>query len=104
MYDLTGGRKMEIIFLDGEHAAHVVMSDYAFYSPLLAEDGFLFIHDIYMETSFTNKGEYLTITTIDKLTPVYAVYMLLPAHRYIPNLYPGEVYGGVGIIPGRALR
>lgn len=101
---ILGDRKLDVIFLDGNHAAQVVMSDYALYSPLLAEDGFLFIHDIYMESQGQDKGEHLAITTIDKLTPVYAVYMLLPVHRYIPNLHPGEVHGGVGIIPGRALR
>lgn len=94
-----GGELADAIFIDGNHVAEIVMSDYAHYSPLVKPGGFIFFHDIYWYGDDSNFGAAHAIAEIDRLTPVYAVFMDSPIHRFLPWLKKHQaIWGGIGII------
>lgn len=43
---ILGGRKIDLLFIDGDHSYAGVKKDFDNYSPLVAEDGVIALHDI----------------------------------------------------------
>ena len=48
--EVLEGRKVDLLFIDGDHSYYGVRQDFLLYSPLLAEDGVLVLHDIVVHT------------------------------------------------------
>ena len=43
---LLKGRKIDVLMIDADHSYEGVKRDYDLYSPLLADDGFIAMHDV----------------------------------------------------------
>ncbi len=94
----SGSAGADAVFIDGNHVAEAVITDYALYAPLVREGGLVMFHDIY----WTGFDEYLgagqAIEILDKVRPVFAVSGDRPISRYIPILRRGTVWGGIGVV------
>lgn len=44
--ELLAGRKLDLLFIDGDHSAEGVRKDYEMYAPLVREGGIIALHDI----------------------------------------------------------
>jgi cephalosporin hydroxylase len=94
-----GGQLADGIFIDGNHIAEVVIADYAYYSPLVKPGGFIFFHDVYWAGDEKYFGVSRAIAEIDRIKPVFVVFMHHPVHRFLPWLSKADaVWGGVGMI------
>lgn len=93
------GRLLDGVFIDGNHTAAMVISDYASYAPLVRSGGCIFFHDVYWEGSPAEPGSCLAIAQIDRLVPVYVIFMDDPVHRFLPWQDKTEPkWGGVAMI------
>lgn len=45
--ELLSGKKLDVVFIDGDHSYNGVKADYEMYSPLVREDGLVAFHDIH---------------------------------------------------------
>ncbi len=94
-----GGEKADCIFIDGNHMAAYVWSDYGNAWELVAPGGLILFHDIYWLGDGKMPGASEAMAWIDRVTPVYAVSAEDPVHRYFPDFIRAEpLWGGVGII------
>ena len=61
--EITGdrNRKIDLIFIDGDHSVETVFMEWSLYEPMLADDGVLLLHD----TTF-HPGPYLLVEAINK--------------------------------------
>lgn len=93
------GEPADAIFIDGNHSAAYVWSDYARFSELLAPGGVLLFHDIYWQGEGKTLGSAEAMGWIDRQDPVYVSYAEDPVHRFFPCFWSEPaVWGGVGII------
>lgn len=46
VYEILGGRKLDFLFIDGDHSYEGVKRDFQLYSPLVRENGIIALHDI----------------------------------------------------------
>jgi predicted O-methyltransferase YrrM len=46
VHEILGGRKIDFLFIDGDHSYEGVKRDFQLYSPLVREDGIIALHDI----------------------------------------------------------
>jgi cephalosporin hydroxylase len=98
--NILGGNKLDAIFIDGNHTASYVVSDFANYYQFLKDDGYIFFHDIYWQGDSQYLGTLPALIAIDKMYPVYAVVVdSFPIHRLLPYQWDiGETWGCVGIV------
>jgi cephalosporin hydroxylase len=98
--EVLAGKKLDAVFIDGNHTSAYVMSDFANYYEFIKTDGYILFHDIYWQGSNQEQGTLQALIAIDRLYPVYAVVLdSLPVHRLLPYQWDsGEVWGCVGIV------
>ncbi len=53
---ILGDRKVDLLFIDGDHSYGGVVADYTMYSPLVAEGGMIAMHDIVLEPDSFGRG------------------------------------------------
>ena len=51
---LLAGKKVDLLFIDGDHSYEGVKKDFEMYSPLVADGGMIAFHDIAVHTKFAN--------------------------------------------------
>lgn len=93
-----GTRLADMIFCDSSHMYAHTLAEFDLYFPLLRPGGFLMYHDCFWEGNETHKGKAQAMAEIDRIVPVYCVYMDEPIHRYLPRPEKYDVWGGVSII------
>jgi predicted O-methyltransferase YrrM len=97
--EALGGEKADAIFIDGNHAAAYVWSDYALALEILAPGGIILFHDIFWEGNDETIGAAKAMEWIDRATPVYAIHGNDPVTRFFPDLIgAGDLWGCVGVI------
>ena len=95
---VLGDRRLDAIFIDGNHSAQYVIGDFSRYSSLISETAFVLFHDIYWQGDSETMGTAKAIECIDKLYPIYAVVCdNVPIHRFLPYQWVGDTWGCVGI-------
>lgn len=52
--NLLNGKRVELLFIDGDHSYEGVKMDFEMYSPLVADGGMIAFHDIAVHTKFAN--------------------------------------------------
>ncbi|WP_029922804.1 class I SAM-dependent methyltransferase [Nevskia soli] len=95
---LLRNRKVDALFIDGDHTAAGALSDYARYADFVNDDGIIFFHDALWEGNEQYKGVSAAMMCIDRLDPVYCIIGAEPVHRYIPPMFRKEVWGCVGVV------
>lgn len=95
--DALGGETADAVFIDGNHTAYAVMSDYCNYGGLIREDGLVLFHDSLWEGDQTYKGVADALSEIDRLTPIYLIPGHGPCHRYMRTLFRDPQWGVVGV-------
>jgi predicted O-methyltransferase YrrM len=94
-----GDEGADAVFIDGNHSAESAWADYANFLNVLAPGGLMFFHDVYWRGTEESFGVSAAMEWIDRVHPVYVVFIDHPLHRFFPSLRKGdEVWGGVGII------
>jgi len=60
VYDVLKERKIDILFIDGDHKYEAVKKDFEMYSPLVGSPGMIILHDVgdWEETSIGTTVEY----------------------------------------------
>ena len=96
--DLLNGRKLDAIFIDGDHTAYAVMADYASYEQLISPDGVVLFHDSVWEGDERFKGVADALAEIDKLDPVFLVDGVNPVRRFVRPLFRDPLWGVVGVV------
>ncbi len=86
------------IFLDSSHMYDHTLQEVDLYYPLIKDNGFLFLHDAYWEGNVVHKGKCQALQQIDRVVPVFCVFMQEPVHRFLPRSEREDVWGGVGVI------
>ena len=89
---------MDAVFIDGDHTAYGVMSDYARYEGLVGDSGVVLFHDSVWEGTPEHKGSADALCEIDKLDPVYLVDGDAPPRRFIRPMFRNEFWGVVGVV------
>ena len=51
---LLAGKKVDLLFIDGDHSYEGVKKDFEMYSPLVADGGVIAFHDIAVHTKFAH--------------------------------------------------
>lgn len=92
------GRSLDAVFIDGDHTAYGVMSDYARYEHLIDDTGTILFHDSVWEGSGQYKGTADALAEIDKLDPVYLIDGENPARRFLRPQFKNEFWGVVGVV------
>jgi len=83
---LLDGRKIDLLFIDGDHSYTGVAADYAMYSPLVRPGGIIAFHDAAtVPTRAANTG-------ID----VRPFFLTLPPPRFM--FHAGADWGGIGAV------
>lgn len=92
------GRPLDAVFIDGDHTAFGVMSDYARYEQLIDDNGVILFHDSVWEGSGQYKGTADALAEIDKLDPVYLIDGENPVRRFLRPQFRNEFWGVVGVV------
>lgn len=83
---LLKGRRLDVLFLDGDHSYEGVKQDFEMYGPLVRENGLIVIHDI-IESKFK---ECNVKKFWDELEPRYE------SMRIVKD--PGQQWAGIGVL------
>ncbi len=87
----------DAIFCDSSHMYDHTLSEFDAYFGLLRPGGVLMYHDCFWEGTPEHKGKAQALQQIDRIIPVYCVYMDEAVHRYRPRSENSDVWGGVAI-------
>ncbi len=96
--EILAGRQLDSIFIDGDHTAYGVMSDYASYEHLVDVSGVILFHDSVWEGDGLYKGSADALAEIDRLDPVYLVDGENPVRRFLRPMFKNPLWGVVGVI------
>jgi len=90
------GQPLDALFIDGNHLAEAVISDFAMYGRLVRHEGIVLFHDSLMARSNNNKpGVAKALNTIDRVAPIYLIQGTgIPVHRFLPT-FRAEIHWGV---------
>jgi hypothetical protein len=91
------GKPIDAVFIDGEHTAYAVLSDYVNYGSLVVDDGFILFHDSLWEGDNQYKGSCDALAEIDRLNPIYLIPGDGPCHRFMRPLFRDPIWGVVGV-------
>jgi predicted O-methyltransferase YrrM len=85
---ILAGRKLDLLFIDGDHTYDGVRKDYEMYAPLVAEGGLIAFHDIvHTEWANCNVDRFWRELTINK--DCQRIEMIDPS---------GPAMGGIGVL------
>lgn len=59
--EYIGNKKIDILFIDGDHSVKTVFEEYEFYLPLMKQDGVIVLHDTNM-----HPGPFLFMEAVDE--------------------------------------
>lgn len=91
----------EGVFIDANHVAAFVLSDFAHYGELVARDGYIFFHDARWEGNETAKGVAHALDILQRQYPVYQIVGAGEVSHFFPPLRHGrDLWGGVAIVRG----
>jgi predicted O-methyltransferase YrrM len=93
-----GGRHADVVFCDSSHMYDHSLAEFELYFPLIRPGGYLMFHDAFWEGNSVHKGKAQAMRELDRMLPVYCVFMNEPLHRFIPRSEKTDVWGGVSII------
>ncbi|WP_196502893.1 sulfotransferase [Aestuariivirga litoralis] len=96
MSRLLGKRKLDALFIDRDNTAYAVMTDYAYFSPMLGSGGFAMFHDCLWEGNHQYKGAADALAEIDRFEPVYLVPGFGECRRFARPLFRDPTWGVVG--------
>lgn len=96
-----GGRKVDAVFIDGDHTAYGVIADYAFYEEFVADDGVILLHDSVWEGNATYKGSADALAEINRMDPVYLIDGENPVRHFIRPMLKMPLWGVVGVVFAR---
>lgn len=92
------GRRVDAVFIDGNHTAHSVLCDYTNSEALVRDDGVILFHDSVWEGDAHDKGVADTLAEINAVDPVYLIDAINPPWRFMRPLWKGELWGVVGVV------
>ena len=96
--DALQGRRVDAVFIDGDHAAHSVLCDYTNSEELVQDDGVILFHDSVWEGDAHYKGVADTLAEINTVDPVYLIDAINPPWRFTRPLWKDEFWGVVGVV------
>jgi predicted O-methyltransferase YrrM len=88
----------DAIFIDGNHVAEAVLTDYALYSPFVRDGGLILFHDVHWSGCDEYFGTSQAMEIIDKIRPVFVASGRRPIYRFMPILRREAVWGGIGVL------
>ena len=90
------GRPLDALFIDGNHIAGPVLSDFALYGRFVRPGGVILFHDaLMMQGGQGQPGVAQALLAIDRVRPVYLIQGAeTPIHRYVPY-FGGDTHWGV---------
>ena len=101
----VGTDPFDAVFIDANHVATYVMTDFALYGELVSPNGYVFFHDVKWEGGENNKGVADAIDVLQRFVPVYQVLTGEPVtHWYRPLNRKPNNWGGIAIIRGEDLH
>lgn len=92
------GRQADVVFCDSSHMYDHSLAEFDLYFPLLRPGGYLMFHDAFWEGNSRHKGKAQAMQQLDRMLPVYCVFMNEPIHRFLPRAEKTDVWGGISII------
>lgn len=95
---ILGENKLDGIFIDGDHTAFGVMSDYARYEDFVSNTGIFLFHDSVWEGDVDYKGSADALSEIDRLDPVYLIDGENPIRRFLRPQWRNPLWGVVGVV------
>ncbi|UUR08089.1 class I SAM-dependent methyltransferase [Sphingomonas glaciei] len=95
---LLGERKLDGIFIDGDHTAYGAMCDHALYEQYVADDGVILFHDSVWEGDETFKGVCDALDELSRVEPVYMVDGSNPVRRFSRPLWRDSLWGVVAVV------
>ncbi|CAO4177173.1 class I SAM-dependent methyltransferase [Methylorubrum extorquens] len=95
---VLGDRQLDGVFIDGDHTAFGVMSDYARYESFVSDAGVILFHDSVWEGDHQYKGSADALAEIDRVDPVYLIDGENPVRRFIRPLWRNSFWGVVGVV------
>lgn len=95
---ILGDRKLDVMFIDGDHTAYGAMSDYALYEDIMSSDGVILFHDSVWEGTEGYKGVADALAEIDKIDPVYLIDASNPCRRFMRPMWRDQLWGVVGVV------
>jgi FkbM family methyltransferase len=92
------GRKLDAIFIDGDHTAYGAMCDYVNYGVMVRGGGLILFHDCLWEGNETYKGCAHAINEISKIEETFIVPGYGACQRFMMPLFRDEIWGTVAVV------
>lgn len=96
--NLLGDRKLDGIFIDGDHTAYGALCDYSLYETLVADDGVFLFHDSVWEGDESFKGVCDALDEISRVEPIYMIDGSNPVRRFCRPVWRDSLWGVVAVI------
>ncbi|MEA1619902.1 class I SAM-dependent methyltransferase [Erythrobacter sp. T5W1-R] len=96
--NILAGRRLDAVFIDGDHTAYGALSDYALYEEFVCDDGAFLFHDSVWEGDKLHKGVCDAPDEISRVEPVYLVDGSNPVRRFCRPAWHDSLWGVVGVI------
>ncbi|RDC75462.1 hypothetical protein DLJ49_01580 [Rhodovulum sp. 12E13] len=93
-----GPEAADLIFLDSSHMYEHTRDEVAKYWTFLKPGGVMLVHDVFWEGNGTGKGKAQLFAALDRVVPVYQIYMNEALCRFHVNPRKGDTWGGFGLI------
>jgi predicted O-methyltransferase YrrM len=95
---LLGDRKLDGIFIDGDHTAYGAMCDHALYETFVADDGLILFHDSVWEGDESYKGVCDALDELSRVEPIYMIDGSNPVRRFCRPIWRDSLWGVVAVI------
>lgn len=95
---LLGERKLDGVFIDGDHTAYGAMCDHALYEVYVADDGVILFHDTVWEGDEQFKGVCDALDELSRVEPIYMIDGKNPVRRFCRPLWRDSLWGVVGVV------
>lgn len=95
---ILGDKRLDAVFIDGDHTAYGALADYALYEEFVADDGVFLFHDSVWEGDDVHKGVCDALDEISRVDPIYMIDGSNPVRRFCRPFWRDSLWGVVAVI------
>ncbi len=95
---ILNGRKLDAIFIDGDHTAYGAMCDYANFEDVIDDSGVILFHDSVWEGDGAYKGVADALDEVSRYEQIYLIDGATPCRKFSRPLWRGDLWGVVGVV------
>lgn len=96
--ELLGDRKLDGVFIDGDHTAYGALCDHALYEQYVADDGLIFFHDSVWEGDEQYKGVCDALDELSRVEPIFMIDGSNPVRRFCRPVWRDSLWGVVAVV------